>query len=188
MKDTTSWQVLRSNIYIRDKGICWICNTFVDLKDYDLGHIKDRCNGGHDDYDNLAVMHESCNLAKPRHQTLEEALKWKLTAFIPAPKTPKPTKAIINRYKRRSMFTFMETRKRNGVKQAKISLRNSLRKRERYQEQIAKIKPATIVWINGRPQGGAMWRVLPPPYRQEDMFIMRQTPPFILLYILGSYF
>lgn len=73
------WLKLRSDIYIRDKGICWICNEFVDLRDYDLGHLIDRCNGGHDDYDNLAIMHHSCNLSKPRHTTLEEAMRWKLT-------------------------------------------------------------------------------------------------------------
>ena len=86
MNDTMSWQALRSDIYIRDKGICWICNTFVDLRDYDLGHLVDRCNGGHDDYDNLAVMHKSCNNSKPYHSTLEEAVKWKLTSFIPVMK------------------------------------------------------------------------------------------------------
>jgi len=74
-----SWQMLRSDIYVRDKGICWICNTFVELKDYDLGHLIDRCNNGSDTYDNLSVMHKSCNLSKPKHTTLEEAMKWKLT-------------------------------------------------------------------------------------------------------------
>jgi hypothetical protein len=73
------WQMLRSDIYVRDKGICWICNTFVELKDYDLGHLIDRCNNGEDSYDNLAVMHKSCNLSKPKHTSLEEAMKWKLT-------------------------------------------------------------------------------------------------------------
>ncbi len=79
MTTATSWQMLRSDIYVRDKGICWICNTFVELKDYDLGHLIDRCNGGQDSYDNLAVMHKSCNLTKPRHTSLEQAMKWKLT-------------------------------------------------------------------------------------------------------------
>ncbi len=74
-----AWTTLRSDIYIRDKGICWICNTFVELNDYDLGHLVDRMNGGLDAYDNLAVMHKTCNLSKPRHKTLEEAMKWKLT-------------------------------------------------------------------------------------------------------------
>jgi len=73
------WNMLRSDIYIRDKGICWICNSKVELNDYDLGHLIDRCNHGQDDYDNLAVMHKKCNISKPRHTTLEEAMKWKLT-------------------------------------------------------------------------------------------------------------
>lgn len=72
------WQMLRSDIYIRDKGICWVCNGKVELKDYDLGHLVDKCNGGKDDYDNLAVMHRKCNITKPKHLTLEEAMKWKL--------------------------------------------------------------------------------------------------------------
>ena len=73
------WRQLRSDIYIRDKGICWICNSFVELSDYDLGHLVDRVNGGATAYDNLAVMHRKCNLSKPKHTTLEEAMKWKLT-------------------------------------------------------------------------------------------------------------
>lgn len=81
-----SWQRLRSDIYIRDNGICWVCNKFVPLPKYDLGHIVDRCNNGYDYYDNLAVMHKSCNGSKPYHRTLEEALKWKLTSFLPQPK------------------------------------------------------------------------------------------------------
>jgi hypothetical protein len=74
------WDMLRSDIYIRDKGICWICNEKVELKDYDLGHLVDRCNGGQDDYDNLAVMHKRCNVSKPKHTSLEESMKWKLTS------------------------------------------------------------------------------------------------------------
>jgi len=44
-------------------------------------------------------------------------------------------------------------------------------------ENLAKITPLTVTWIQGRPDGGPMWRVLPPPYKQEDMFTMRTTPP-----------
>src|SRR5450759_4586865 len=74
------WDMLRSDIYIRDNGMCWVCNEKVELRDFDLGHLIDRCNGGADAYDNLAVMHKHCNITKPRHYTLEEAMKWKLTA------------------------------------------------------------------------------------------------------------
>ena len=81
-RKNANWLELRSRIYIRDKAICWICNDFVALPDYDLGHLVDRCMGGWDDYDNLAVMHTKCNLSKPHHTTLEGAMKWKLTRFI----------------------------------------------------------------------------------------------------------
>ncbi len=79
MQNDENWLMLRSDIYIRDKGICWVCNMFVNLKDYDLGHLIDRIKGGQDAYENLAVMHHHCNITKPRHTTLEEAMKWKLT-------------------------------------------------------------------------------------------------------------
>lgn len=86
------WDMLRSDIYIRDKGICWVCNTKVELRDYDLGHLIDRCNGGQDEYDNLATMHKRCNISKPRHSTLEEAMKWKLTPkYLTARPMAKPT-------------------------------------------------------------------------------------------------
>jgi ssDNA-binding Zn-finger/Zn-ribbon topoisomerase 1 len=70
---------LRIGIYRRDKGICWVCNAEVDYDSYDLGHIIDRCNGGEFEANNLAVMHHKCNLSKPRHKTIEEAIKWQLS-------------------------------------------------------------------------------------------------------------
>jgi len=78
-----NWQMLRSLIYARDNGICWICRQFVPLHQYDLGHLVDRCNGGQDDYDNLAVMHKKCNEAKPQHHTMDEHILWLLkTRFL----------------------------------------------------------------------------------------------------------
>lgn len=73
------WNKLRSNIYIRDKGICWICNTFVELSDYELGHLVDKTTGGLPIFDNVVVMHTKCNATKPLHRNLEECLKWKLS-------------------------------------------------------------------------------------------------------------
>lgn len=70
---------LRSEVYIRDRGICWVCNEFATLKDYDLGHLVDRSNGGNASLDNCAVMHKRCNSIKPRHNTLEDATTWRLT-------------------------------------------------------------------------------------------------------------
>ncbi len=80
--DELKYSVAKSEIYIRDKGLCWICGEFVILQDYHLGHLLDRVNGGSFTYDNLAVMHQKCNLSKPKHMTIEEALRWKLSFSI----------------------------------------------------------------------------------------------------------
>lgn len=72
--NNTEWKSLRSNVYIRDKGICWVCNEFTELPDYDLGHLVDKCMGGWDDYDNLSVMHTRCNLSKPHHEAVAKLL------------------------------------------------------------------------------------------------------------------
>lgn len=81
------WNKLRSDVYIRDKGICWICNKLVPLNEYELGHLIDRCNGGQDDYDNLAVMHKKCNEAKPQHHSMDEHITWLLKTKFLANKT-----------------------------------------------------------------------------------------------------
>jgi len=55
--------------------------------------------------------------------------------------------------------------------------------KDSYEEQVAKIKKGTVIWIQGRPKGSddrenvGMYRVLPPPYQQEDSFAMREPPP-----------
>ena len=75
----TSNDELRRTIYKRDKGICWVCHNFVEYDmDYDLGHLVDKSNGGKLIGDNLAVMHHKCNITKPRHKTLDEAVRWQL--------------------------------------------------------------------------------------------------------------
>lgn len=79
IRGTPEWELLRSEIYLRDKGICWVCNSFVLLREYDLGHLVDYCMGGLATWQNLAVMHGYCNDIKPDHSTLEEAMKWRLT-------------------------------------------------------------------------------------------------------------
>lgn len=54
---------------------------------------------------------------------------------------------------------------------------------EEYASQVSKIVPGTFVWLQGRPQGKGeqenvgMYKILPPPYRQEDLFTMREPPP-----------
>ncbi len=84
------WNKLRSDIYIRDNAICWICNKFVPLNEYELGHLVDRCKGGQDSYDNLAVMHKKCNNEKPQHCTMDEHILWLLkTRFLMNKTIPK---------------------------------------------------------------------------------------------------
>lgn len=150
-EEQAKWLRLRSDIYIRDKGICWICNEFVDLKDYDLGHLIDKCNGGQDDYDNLAVMHTKCNLSKPRHTTLEEAMKWKLT---PKYLTLRPTiyrpnnktiieQTIIKTTKTRKMVTQHSHSELEAIKQLIIEYFNThpaLISNEENQEILEAIK------------------------------------------------
>ena len=65
------WLELRSKVYLRDTGECWACGKFVELIDYDLGHLIDKCMGGWDDYDNLAVMHTKCNLLPENYSQLK---------------------------------------------------------------------------------------------------------------------
>ena len=212
------WLELRSKIYIRDKGVCWICNGFVELPNYDLGHLVDKCMGGWDDYDNLAVMHTLCNLSKPHHTTLEDAIRWRLTPhkylidytskenpilainkselYIP----PKPEMPQINvvphvpyhrknkpneliSLPRKSFWGYLVDYFHKGNSEQKITNKQipqdetmDNKQKAKYDAQCAKIKPCTICWVQGYPQGGAMWRILPPPYQKEDGFIMRRTP------------
>jgi hypothetical protein len=61
------------------------------LNDYDLGHIVDKSNGGDFKKSNLATMHRKCNLAKPKHTSLQQAINWKLNRKIdksPPKQTP----------------------------------------------------------------------------------------------------
>lgn len=48
-------------------------------------------------------------------------------------------------------------------------------------EAAKRIKPGTITW-----RQGLYWRVLPPPYKQEDFFAMASAPPGIYKYATGK--
>jgi hypothetical protein len=154
-----NWLKMRSDVYLRDKGICWICNEFVELNDYELGHLVDRCMNGVDDYNNVAVMHQSCNLSKPHHSTLEETLKWKLTF------------ALRNRQDNYSPTYIKsiswETRKKRIIKQRKIP--NSKPYAQNNEQQTLDVKPLTITWVQGKTR----W-LIPPredgSYYSEDKY------------------
>jgi len=230
----TKKEILRSEVYLRDKGVCWVCHQFVLLSDYELGHLLDRCNGGPDEYENLAVMHSRCNSAKPRHMSIEEATRWRniymLDPTAPRPKAsprgqlsfiqgqdlrpiaatsstsapqslidggagtlmPRPlhcnkcdhnwlsygenqARACPNCHSR---FWWSSKHRRPSIDTVDGIKITTQEQRERlYEVQSQRVKPLTVVWIQGRPMGGPMWKVLPPPYRQEDGFTMRRTPP-----------
>jgi hypothetical protein len=94
IKNETSKEIKRSKIYVRDNGICDVCNKFVLLKDYDLGHLVDKSNGGGYEWDNLVVMHRECNHSKPHHSSVEEYNKWKLTKHLQIASNTKITRSI----------------------------------------------------------------------------------------------
>lgn len=72
-----SWDKIRRFIYDRDKGICYVCKTFVEWKHYECGHIVDRVCGGSDLPENLVVMCNVCNRNyKPLHATRKEFDEW----------------------------------------------------------------------------------------------------------------
>lgn len=171
LRDNIQWLKMRSDIYLRDKGICWICNSFVDLNDYELGHLIDRRNGGQDAYDNLAVMHKFCNRSKPLHNTLEEAMKWKLTVLAitrPHANIDYPHANIDY-----PEVTYPKKERQPMSQQTTFTLQQETI----YQQQIKKIIPRTLTWKRGFIRGGVVWDVLPPPYHQEDKFTLRRLPP-----------
>lgn len=75
-----SWALVRSRVYIRDRGICAVCQRFVTMDKYECGHVIDRAMGGPDTEDNCVVMCLRCNDAKPLHPTRDEALAWVMNA------------------------------------------------------------------------------------------------------------
>lgn len=54
----------RSVIYIRDKGLCGICDGFVTLRTYHADHIKPWSKGGRTSVSNAQVAHAKCNQSK----------------------------------------------------------------------------------------------------------------------------
>ena len=54
----------RLAIYQRDRGICHLCNTHVDIDVFTLDHIIPISKKGPHTPDNLAVAHRSCNSRK----------------------------------------------------------------------------------------------------------------------------
>lgn len=51
-------------VFIRDEGICGICENPVDENNWHLDHIIPLCKGGLHSYTNVQVAHPSCNFVK----------------------------------------------------------------------------------------------------------------------------
>lgn len=72
-----SWQTLRSLVYERDGGVCFVCGKSTPWEYYELGHLHDRCAGGSDHPENVVVMCVTCNrLQKPVHHSRADAIAW----------------------------------------------------------------------------------------------------------------
>lgn len=67
---------LKSQVYIRDKGICWTCNESVLLEDYIPARLVDSLS---ETIENVVTMHRDCAKNKPTHYSYESAIKWKLS-------------------------------------------------------------------------------------------------------------
>ena len=65
-------------LYLRDKGICWICGMMCDYSDYrrtekafiagnlypSIDHVIPRCEGGEHSWKNIRLAHRKCNTAR----------------------------------------------------------------------------------------------------------------------------
>jgi hypothetical protein len=177
VRDNAKWLELRSRIYLRDKAICWVCNEFVALTDYDLGHLVARSNGGKDDYDNLVVMHTKCNLHYPRNTNLSDAISQKLipqnVSLPPLPSIRTNGNAIQNQsisYKQSNVKPIINLIVNNDYKIKQIKRKHQVSKPKSLpQFKLDKIIPLTVTWI----QGKARWFIPPRTdgtYHKEDKF------------------
>ncbi len=64
-------RVYRARIWLRDAGVCRLCNTPADPDNWELEHLTPLSRGGEHSHANCAVSHPSCNRAK-HNKTLEE--------------------------------------------------------------------------------------------------------------------
>lgn len=54
----------KMKVWERDSGICWICGGPAELEAWHLEHKIPLSKGGSHTYDNVAVSHPKCNIAK----------------------------------------------------------------------------------------------------------------------------
>lgn len=64
---------LRKHLMNRDRGICGICRLpITNMSEATIDHIRPESKGGLDNYENLQIAHEACNLAKGNTYDEEE--------------------------------------------------------------------------------------------------------------------
>lgn len=63
--------IYRSVVWERDGGVCGICFTEADPRQWHLDHIVPLSKGGQHTYANVQVAHPSCNLSKYNKTPLE---------------------------------------------------------------------------------------------------------------------
>ncbi len=63
------------DLYIRDKGICYLCGNKVLLRDASVDHVIPLSLGGIHDYSNTALTHQGCNCKKAT------TAPWEMTGF-----------------------------------------------------------------------------------------------------------
>lgn len=56
----------RQKVYLRDKGICYLCGLSVPESEFTLDHVKAKIDGGKDKRSNLKTSHKACNMLKGR--------------------------------------------------------------------------------------------------------------------------
>ena len=81
-------------IYVRDKGVCGICNAPVVPAEVVIDHIIPVARGGEDRTYNLQIAHEECNRRKwahtPDNHSVRDAIK------VPRYRKPRSRESIID--------------------------------------------------------------------------------------------
>ncbi len=53
-------------IYLRDQGICQLCNLFCIREEASRDHVVELCQGGSNEDSNIVLAHKKCNEDKSR--------------------------------------------------------------------------------------------------------------------------
>lgn len=91
----------KTNVYIRDRGCCQYCKTYVSREESTFDHVIPKSRGGKTDWDNIVTCCYDCNQAKdcrtpteakmtllgkpgkPTHLSLDMSLKMNYNKLVP---------------------------------------------------------------------------------------------------------